>query len=244
MVVGAADELDKMPLLLGDETDERMDVNANVLSVDVEVVEASLAGKKLAELQGLGALHRGDHPHPPPGAGDDPNRQHDPGDGRQHSRGGRKERRGCLCQAGAGFTAPGRARPTCCLSWPGCCWASCWAPSRSTCPMGSPCSWAAPAGRSWSACWWGISAGLGRCACTCRRPPRTCSRELGLMLFLAGAGIAAGANFVEVLQGQGLLLLAGGALITIAVDAGRAAADVPLLPHEPAGHDGLALPPA
>jgi len=40
-------------------------------------------------------------------------------------------------------------------------------------------------------------------------------RELGLIFFLAGAGIAAGANFLEVLQGQGFMLLAGGALITI-----------------------------
>jgi uncharacterized transporter YbjL len=51
MVVGTGDELAKMPLLLGEEIDERMDVNANVLSVDVEVVEASLAGKKLAQLK-------------------------------------------------------------------------------------------------------------------------------------------------------------------------------------------------
>ena len=51
MVVGSADELDKMQLLLGEETDERIDVNANVLSVDVEVIEASLTGKKLAQLR-------------------------------------------------------------------------------------------------------------------------------------------------------------------------------------------------
>ena len=41
------------------------------------------------------------------------------------------------------------------------------------------------------------------------------SRELGLMLFLAGAGVNAGAHFVSILQQQGPSLLLGGALVTI-----------------------------
>jgi putative transport protein len=47
-------------------------------------------------------------------------------------------------------------------------------------------------------------------------PPaaKNLSRELGLMLFLAGAGISAGAHFVEVIGQQGVRLLAAGALIT------------------------------
>jgi putative transport protein len=44
---------------------------------------------------------------------------------------------------------------------------------------------------------------------------RNLSRELGLMLFLAGAGVTAGAHFMEILQQQGPGLLIGGALITI-----------------------------
>lgn len=51
MVVGAPGELEKMQLLLGEETHERMDVNADVLSVDVEVTEASLTGKKLGQMR-------------------------------------------------------------------------------------------------------------------------------------------------------------------------------------------------
>ncbi|MFZ6026355.1 MAG: aspartate:alanine exchanger family transporter [Chloroflexota bacterium] len=43
---------------------------------------------------------------------------------------------------------------------------------------------------------------------------RNLSRELGLMLFLAGAGVNAGARFVSILQQQGPGLLIGGALIT------------------------------
>ena len=51
MAVGAAEELDKMTLLLGERTDERMDVNAEVLSVDVEVMDESLTGKTLASMR-------------------------------------------------------------------------------------------------------------------------------------------------------------------------------------------------
>jgi putative transport protein len=48
-------------------------------------------------------------------------------------------------------------------------------------------------------------------------------RELGLMLFLAGAGVSAGALFIETLQTYGSGLLLGGALVTIlAVAAGLA----------------------
>jgi putative transport protein len=43
---------------------------------------------------------------------------------------------------------------------------------------------------------------------------RNLSRELGLMLFLAGAGVNAGAHFVEILQQQGPGLLVGGILIS------------------------------
>ncbi len=41
------------------------------------------------------------------------------------------------------------------------------------------------------------------------------TRELGLMLFLAGAGTTAGAQFVQVIQAQGWSLLLAGAAITI-----------------------------
>ena len=51
MAVGPADELDKMTLLLGEKTAERMDVNAEVLSVDVEVMNEALTGKTLAQMR-------------------------------------------------------------------------------------------------------------------------------------------------------------------------------------------------
>lgn len=43
---------------------------------------------------------------------------------------------------------------------------------------------------------------------------RNLSRELGLILFLAGAGVNAGAHFVEILQQRGPGLLIGGAIVT------------------------------
>jgi putative transport protein len=51
MAVGSAEELEKMTLLLGTQTNERMDVNAEVLSVDVEVMDESLTGKTLAQMR-------------------------------------------------------------------------------------------------------------------------------------------------------------------------------------------------
>jgi putative transport protein len=44
---------------------------------------------------------------------------------------------------------------------------------------------------------------------------RNLTRELGLMLFLAGAGTTAGAQFVQVIQKQGWSLLLAGALVTL-----------------------------
>ena len=49
MVVGPEDELAKMRLLLGEETNARMDANTNIASVDMEVTEGPVIGKTLAE---------------------------------------------------------------------------------------------------------------------------------------------------------------------------------------------------
>lgn len=51
MVVGTAEELDRLQLLFGEETHVRMDMNTSVLSTDVEVTEPSLTGRPLAELR-------------------------------------------------------------------------------------------------------------------------------------------------------------------------------------------------
>jgi putative transport protein len=51
MAVGIPEELDKLRLVLGAETHERMDVNTTVLSMDVEVIEESMTGKTLAQMR-------------------------------------------------------------------------------------------------------------------------------------------------------------------------------------------------
>jgi len=51
MAVGPQEELDKLRILLGHETDERMDVNAEVLSLDIDVMDESLTGKTLAQMR-------------------------------------------------------------------------------------------------------------------------------------------------------------------------------------------------
>jgi putative transport protein len=51
MVVGTTEELDKLRLVLGAETHERMDVNTTVLSMDAEVIEEAMTGKTLAQMR-------------------------------------------------------------------------------------------------------------------------------------------------------------------------------------------------
>ncbi|MGQ9487698.1 MAG: aspartate:alanine exchanger family transporter [Armatimonadota bacterium] len=51
MAVGPEEELEKLRVLLGEETQVAMDINPNVVSADVDVTEGTLAGKKIGELR-------------------------------------------------------------------------------------------------------------------------------------------------------------------------------------------------
>ncbi len=51
MAVGSEEELDKLCIVLGEETQVDMRVNTDVASADVEITEHSLVGKRLAELR-------------------------------------------------------------------------------------------------------------------------------------------------------------------------------------------------
>jgi putative transport protein len=51
MAVGPESELAKLRVLLGEETDAPMDANTNVVSVDGEITETALAGKSLSDLK-------------------------------------------------------------------------------------------------------------------------------------------------------------------------------------------------
>jgi putative transport protein len=51
MAVGPEDELAKLRVLLGEETEAPMDTNANVVSVDAEITQTTLLGKSLGDLK-------------------------------------------------------------------------------------------------------------------------------------------------------------------------------------------------
>jgi len=215
MVVGPGEELEKMKILLGEETQERMDVNANVLSVDVDVTEASLTGQKLAEMRllerytvvitrirrqgveftptGRATLEMGDHIRV---VGDKTAVQefvrlvH----GRPHKA---EETNMLPFLAGLLFGILLGAIPI-------------------TLPSGVQVRLGSAGGAFLVSLLVGHFGGIGPLRLYVPAAARILSRELGLMLFLAGAGISAGANFVETLQEHGLSLVLGGALITIA----------------------------
>ncbi len=214
MVVGAADELAKMPLLLGDETDERMDVNANVLSVDVEVVAASLAGKKLAQLKVwerysvlITRIRRQGLEMTPTG-----NMSLEMGDNIRVV--GEKSAVDAFAKQVQG--SPRRASETNMLPFlAGLLLGILLGSIPINLPNGITVQLGTAGGAFIVSLLVGHFGGLGPLRLYVPPAAKSVLRELGLIFFLAGAGIAAGANFLEVLQGQGFMLLAGGALITI-----------------------------
>lgn len=214
MLVGRPDELDKMPLLLGEETHERMDMNTDVLSMDVEVTEDSLTGKRLAAMrvferynvvitrirrQGLEivptggiALERGDNLRVVGERAAVENFAR-----LVHGSARRADETnmvpflvGLLLGIAAGLV-----------------------PIRL--PNGLEMRLGVAGGAFLVSLLVGHFGGIGPLRLYVPAAARTLSRELGLMLFLAGAGTNAGAHFVEILQEQGWILLLGGAAITL-----------------------------
>jgi putative transport protein len=214
MVVGAPEELDKMHLLLGEEAHERMDVNADVLSVDVEVTEGSLTGKKLGQMrvwesytvvitrirrQGLEIAPTGDVTL-------------EMGD---HIR--------VVGDKGAveAFTSlvhrhPQKAEETNMLPF---LFGLLLGVGLGSIPINLPNGMQVKLGTAGGAflvsLLVGHFGGIGPLRLYVPAAAKNLSRELGLMLFLAGAGTSAGAQFVQVLQAQGVGLLVGGALVTV-----------------------------
>jgi putative transport protein len=214
MVVGAPEELNKMSLLLGEEVHTRMDMNTNVLSMDVEVIEDSLVGKKLSELRvferynvvitrvrrqgieltptGNFSLEMGDHIRV---VGERTSTEefvrlvHGP------------ERRadetnmvpflfGLLIGIAIG-----------------------------TIPISLPNGLVIKLGSAGGAFLVSLLVGhfgrIGPFRLYVPAAAKNLSRELGLMLFLAGAGVNAGAQLVQILQARGLALLLAGAVVTV-----------------------------
>lgn len=218
MVVGRQVELEKMRLLLGEERQERMDVNTEVLSLDVEVLEPSLTEKTLGQMRlwerytvvitrirrqnveiaptGNVALEIGDHIRI---VGDKSAVEafshfaHGETDGAA-----RKADEtnmlpflaGLLLGVGLG-AVPFELGPGIELRL----------------------------GNAGGAFLVSLLIGhFGRIGSLRLRVPeaaKNITRELGLMLFLAGAGVNAGGHFIEVLADQGLILLLAGVLVTL-----------------------------
>ena len=214
MVVGPQEELEKLQLLLGEETNERMDVNTTVLSMDVEVAEESFTGKTLASMrlweqytlvitrirrQGLeiaptgnATLEMGDHIRV---VGDRDAVQSFVK--RVHGSSRRTEETNMvpfLIGLVLGIVV-------------------------GSIPINLPNGLTIKLGMAGGAFIVSLLIGhfgkIGPLHMYVPPAAKNLSRELGLMLFLAGAGTNAGARFVEVLQTEGWQLLLAGAVVTI-----------------------------
>ena len=214
MAVGAVEELDKMTLLLGERTDERMDVNAEVLSLDMEVMDESLTGKTLASMrvweqftvvitrirrQGLEIAPQG-------------NVTLEMGDGIRVV--GEKSAVRAFAKVAQG--SPRRASETSMTAYlvglligvfvgliP--------------VPLGQGVTvkLGMAGGVFLTSLLIGHFGRIGPFRLYVPPAAKNLTRELGLMLFLAGAGTNAGAHLVDVLKDQGWILLLAGASITL-----------------------------
>lgn len=214
MAVGAAEELDKMTLLLGERSDERMDVNAEVLSVDVEVMDESLTSRTLASMrvweqfnvvitrirrQGLEIAPHG-------------NVTLEMGDGIRVV--GEKSAVDAFVKQVQG--SPRRASETSMTAY---LFGLLIGVAVGLIPVPLGHSVTVKLGASGGVFLISLLIGhFGRIGpFRLYVPPaaKNLTRELGLMLFLAGAGTNAGAHLVEVLQDQGWILFVAGAVITL-----------------------------
>jgi putative transport protein len=220
MAVGQEEELDKLRILLGEETNERMDVNAGVLSVDVEVLEEALTGRTLAQMrvweqftlvitrirrQGLEIVPHG-------------NVTLERGDGIRVV--GEKSAVESFVRLAQG--SPRKAMETSMVPYligllTGVLVGLVPVPVG----QGVTLKLGMAGGVFITSLLIGHFGRIGPFRLYVPPAARNLTRELGLMLFLAGAGTNAGAHLVEVLQDQGwILLLAGAAITTLAALAG------------------------
>lgn len=215
LVVGPPDELDKMQFILGEETHERMDVNADVLSVDVEVTEESLTGKKLAEMRVwerytivITRIRRQGLEITPTGEvtlemGDNIRVVGDKVAVEEFVR---------LVHGSARKAEETNMLPFLAGLFGGILLGSI--------PIdlsnGLRVSLGTAGGAFLVSLLVGHFGGIGPLRLYVPPAARNLSRELGLMLFLAGAGVNAGAHFIEILRAQGPALLVAGAFVTAA----------------------------
>jgi putative transport protein len=214
MVVGAEDELAKMQIILGEETQERMDLNANVLAIDVDVLEASMTGKKLSEMRVwerytvvITRIRRYGEEIAPTGAvtlemGDNIRVVGDKAavesfTGLVHGSKHKADETNMLpflTGLFLGVLVGSIVIPL---------------------PNGMLIKLGSAGGAFIVGLLIGHFGGIGPLKLYVPSAARNVLRELGLMLFLAGAGVSAGELFLDTLGRYGWSLLAGGALVTI-----------------------------
>jgi len=214
MVVGSADELAKMQFILGEETQERMDINSNILAIDVDVLEASLTGKKLAEMRVwerytvvITRIRRHGQEIAPTGAvtlemGDNIRVVGDKEAVNHFTR---------LVHGPRHKADETNMLPFLIGLLLGVLVGSITIPL----PNGIMVKLGTAGGAFIVGLLIGHFGGIGPLKLYVPSAARNVLRELGLMLFLAGAGVSAGELFVATLAKFGWSLLAGGALITI-----------------------------
>ncbi len=214
MVVGAVEELAKMQIVLGEETHERMDLNSNVLAVDVDVLEASMTGKKLAAMRVwerytivITRIRRHGQEISPTGAvtlemGDRIRVVGDKAAVENFTR---------LVHGSAQKADETNMLPFLIGLFLGILVGSIVIPL----PNGIVIKLGSAGGAFIVGLLIGHFGGIGPLKLYVPSAARGVLRELGLMLFLAGAGVSAGELFVATLSQYGWSLLAGGALVTI-----------------------------
>jgi len=214
MAVGAPEELDKLRLVLGEETWARMDVNAEVMNADVDVLDASLTGKTLAQMrvweqftlvitrirrQGLEIAPNGSVTL-------------EMGDNIRVV--GEKNAVQAFARRAQG--SPRKASETSMLPYLAGLLAGIGL-GLIPIPLGNGVS--VKLGMAGGAFLTSLLVGhfgkIGPFRLYVPLGAKNLSRELGLMLFLAGAGANAGAHLMDVLQDRGWILLLTGAVITV-----------------------------
>jgi putative transport protein len=214
LAVGPQAELEKIKILLGEETDVPMDMNTNITTQDLEMISPAFAGKTLAELRvwenfgvvitrirrqgveitpiGSVTLEVGDGLHL---VGERLNVQEFVkkvgGDTRQmHETSMLPYLIGLVLGIGLGLI-PFRL------------------------PGGVEIELGIAGGAFLVSLLFGHFGRIGNLRLYVPAAARNLTRELGLMLFLAGAGTTAGVHLVEVVQTQGWTLVLAGAAVTI-----------------------------
>jgi putative transport protein len=215
MAVGPQREMEKIKLLLGDETDVSMDMNTNISTQDLEVSSSAFVGKTLAELgvwENYGVvitrIRRQGQEISPIGS-----MTLDIGDG-LHVVGEKQDVEEFVKKAGGDIR---KAQETNMLPY---LIGLVLGIGLGLIPFrlanGVEVKLGIAGGAFLVSLLIGHFGRIGRLRLHVPTAAKNLTRELGLMLFLAGAGTTAGAHLVEVIQQQGWSLFLVGAVVTVA----------------------------